>query len=267
MPTFVYMTRCDGCGHCVDICPSDIMHIDKTYRRAYNIEPNMCWECYSCVKACPQNAIDVRGYGGSDKPPRVEDYTLEKIAGDLVGLADALKLDLKVVAEVFSQTGANSRVLVTDGGRATVFRNAGDVGKPDLQAVKSYNQDNPPNRDQARDMPSRVMESVGFGRSTAEQPDYHQMTEDRFVKGIAADMAKELAAELRMSWNIDFDDSGAIGRRYRRQDEIGTPFCITVDFESLEDKAVTVRHRDTMAQERILIEDLHMYLALALKGA
>ncbi len=62
MPTFVYMTRCDGCGECVDICPSDIMHIDKTYRRAYNIEPNMCWECYSCVKMCPQHAIDVRGY-------------------------------------------------------------------------------------------------------------------------------------------------------------------------------------------------------------
>lgn len=62
MPTFVYMTRCDGCGHCVDICPSDIMHIDKTYRRALNVEPNMCWECYSCVKACPQFAIDCRGY-------------------------------------------------------------------------------------------------------------------------------------------------------------------------------------------------------------
>ena len=62
MPTFVYMTRCDGCGHCVDICPSDIMHIDPTLRRAYNIEPNMCWECYSCVKACPMDAIDVRGY-------------------------------------------------------------------------------------------------------------------------------------------------------------------------------------------------------------
>ena len=62
MPTFVYMTRCDGCGHCVDICPSDIMHIDTTYRRAFNIEPNMCWECYSCVKACPQFAIDCRGY-------------------------------------------------------------------------------------------------------------------------------------------------------------------------------------------------------------
>ncbi len=62
MSTFVYMTRCDGCGHCVDICPSDIMHIDKLIRRAVNIEPNFCWECYSCVKACPQNAIDVRGY-------------------------------------------------------------------------------------------------------------------------------------------------------------------------------------------------------------
>ena len=62
MPTFVYMTSCDGCGHCVDICPSDIMHIDKITRRAVNIEPNMCWECYACVKACPQDAIDVRGY-------------------------------------------------------------------------------------------------------------------------------------------------------------------------------------------------------------
>ena len=62
MSTFVYMTRCDGCGHCVDICPSDIMHIDKVTRRAVNIEPNMCWECYSCVKACPNQAIDARGY-------------------------------------------------------------------------------------------------------------------------------------------------------------------------------------------------------------
>ena len=62
MPTFTYMTRCDGCGECVDICPSDIMHIDPVYRRSFNVEPNFCWECYSCVKACPQHAIDVRGY-------------------------------------------------------------------------------------------------------------------------------------------------------------------------------------------------------------
>ncbi|MDG6928998.1 MAG: adenylyl-sulfate reductase subunit beta [Nitrososphaerota archaeon] len=62
MPTFVYMSACDGCGLCVDICPSDIMHLDRDIRRAYNIEPDYCWECYSCVKACPQHAIDMRGY-------------------------------------------------------------------------------------------------------------------------------------------------------------------------------------------------------------
>ena len=79
MPTFVYMTRCDGCGHCVDICPSDIMHIDTTHRRAFNIEPNMCWECYSCVKICPQQAIECRAYadvvpmGGSVQPLRGTD--------------------------------------------------------------------------------------------------------------------------------------------------------------------------------------------------
>ena len=54
MPTYTDMTKCDGCGECVDICPSDIMHIDPVYRWSYNIEPNFCWECYSCVKACPQ---------------------------------------------------------------------------------------------------------------------------------------------------------------------------------------------------------------------
>ena len=61
---------------------------------------------------------------------------------------------------------------------------------------------------------------------------------------------------LRQDWNVEFDDAGAIGRRYRRQDEIGTPFCITVDFDSLDDHAVTVRERDTMAQERVALEDI-----------
>ncbi|MEN9660651.1 MAG: hypothetical protein RLZZ443_580, partial [Actinomycetota bacterium] len=74
-------------------------------------------------------------------------------------------------------------------------------------------------------------------------------------------IARELAAELRKNWNIDFDDSGAIGRRYRRQDEIGTPFCVTVDFDTLEDKAVTVRERDTMQQERVSLDKLPGYLA------
>ena len=73
-------------------------------------------------------------------------------------------------------------------------------------------------------------------------------------------VAKELAQSLRPHWMIDFDDAGAIGRRYRRHDEIGTPFCVTVDFDSLEDKQVTVRERDTMQQERIPMDDLIGYL-------
>jgi glycyl-tRNA synthetase len=73
--------------------------------------------------------------------------------------------------------------------------------------------------------------------------------------------AKDVAAELRKRWNVDFDDAGAIGRRYRRQDEIGTPYCVTVDFDTLEDQAVTVRDRDTMTQERIGIDSLSGWLA------
>lgn len=78
--------------------------------------------------------------------------------------------------------------------------------------------------------------------------------------------ARDLAAQLRRHWNIDFDDAGAIGKRYRRQDEIGTPFCITVDFDTLEDHAVTIRERDTMAQERIALDQVEGYLAQRLVG-
>jgi len=80
-------------------------------------------------------------------------------------------------------------------------------------------------------------------------------------------IARKLADDLRQLWNIDFDDAGAIGRRYRRQDEIGTPFAITVDFDTLEDNAVTVRERDTMAQERVSLDRLKGYLAEQLVGA
>jgi glycyl-tRNA synthetase len=73
--------------------------------------------------------------------------------------------------------------------------------------------------------------------------------------------AKEVAASLRPSFQIDYDEAGAIGRRYRRHDEIGTPFCVTVDFETLDDKAVTVRERDSMAQERVSIDDLVSHLS------
>ncbi|MEP7018039.1 MAG: glycine--tRNA ligase [Actinomycetota bacterium] len=78
--------------------------------------------------------------------------------------------------------------------------------------------------------------------------------------------AKDLATQLRQRWTIDFDDAGAIGRRYRRQDEIGTPFCLTVDFDTLEDQAVTVRDRDSMAQERVALDQVESYLAARLTG-
>ncbi len=74
------------------------------------------------------------------------------------------------------------------------------------------------------------------------------------------EIAHNIAAELRKHWNVEYDDAGAVGRRYRRQDEIGTPYCVTVDFDSLEDQAVTVRERDTMTQERIGRDNLLAYL-------
>jgi glycyl-tRNA synthetase len=78
--------------------------------------------------------------------------------------------------------------------------------------------------------------------------------------------AKDLATQLRQNWNVEFDDAGAIGRRYRRQDEIGTPYCVTVDFDTLDDNAVTVRERDSMAQERIGLDQVEAFLATRLLG-
>jgi glycyl-tRNA synthetase len=78
--------------------------------------------------------------------------------------------------------------------------------------------------------------------------------------------ARDLAAELRTFWNVEFDDAGAIGRRYRRQDEVGTPFCVTIDFDTLDDGAVTVRERDSMAQQRVGLDQLVGYLGAQLVG-
>src|SRR5204863_10138372 len=72
--------------------------------------------------------------------------------------------------------------------------------------------------------------------------------------------ARDLAAQLRKRWNVDFDDASAIGRRYRRQDEIGTPYCVTVDFDTLDDQAVTVRDRDAMTQDRVAISQIDGWL-------
>ncbi len=79
-------------------------------------------------------------------------------------------------------------------------------------------------------------------------------------------MAEELYADLRQQWMVDYDTTQSIGRRYRRQDEIGTPFCVTVDFQSLEDNQVTIRERDTMNQIRVPIPELKNTLQAKLSG-
>jgi glycyl-tRNA synthetase len=74
-------------------------------------------------------------------------------------------------------------------------------------------------------------------------------------------IAQEIYDDLAKRWSVQYDESGSVGRRYRRQDEIGTPFCITVDFDTPEDGKVTVRDRDTMEQERVAKDELVAYLA------
>ncbi len=79
--------------------------------------------------------------------------------------------------------------------------------------------------------------------------------------------SQAIFAALRERWFVEYDETGSIGKRYRRQDEIGTPYCVTIDFDSLEDKAVTVRERDSMTQVRLKIEELIPYLESRLNPA
>jgi glycyl-tRNA synthetase len=79
-------------------------------------------------------------------------------------------------------------------------------------------------------------------------------------------MAREVNDKLRRSFVTEYDDTQSIGRRYRRQDEIGTPFCVTVDFESLDDRQVTIRDRDSLAQIRLPVENLVDTLKTKLAG-
>jgi glycyl-tRNA synthetase len=73
------------------------------------------------------------------------------------------------------------------------------------------------------------------------------------------ELTRKIEADLRSSFRVFYDDSGAVGRRYRRQDEIGTPYCVTIDSQTIQDQTVTVRDRDTMVQERIASANLKEY--------
>ena len=120
-----------------------------------------------------------------------------------------------------------------------------------------------------------VLRELSIGRMLFKEGD----TDKRTVLGLHRDLApikvavlpltrnEKLVPEARRvfdlvkpEWMSQYDDAGAIGRRYRRQDEVGTPFCVTVDFDSLDDRQVTVRERDTMHQDRIPIVNLLDYL-------
>ena len=87
------------------------------------------------------------------------------------------------------------------------------------------------------------------------------------VKAAVLPLSKKLSEgalkvfeQISKKYNCEYDEAGSIGKRYRRQDEIGTPLCITFDFDSLEDESVTIRHRDSMEQERIKISELDAYM-------
>jgi glycyl-tRNA synthetase len=75
------------------------------------------------------------------------------------------------------------------------------------------------------------------------------------------EIAEKIVDELKFDFNCQYDDKDSIGRRYRRQDAIGTPYCITIDHQTVEDKTVTIRYRDSMEQERVKIESLRDIIA------
>lgn len=117
-------------------------------------------------------------------------------------------------------------------------------------------------------------QSVAGGRTTTTEATKDEETVLRLPKQLApikiavlplskkeklSTLARSVAATLRQHWAVDYDEVASIGRRYRRQDEVGTPYCLTVDFESLDDNKVTVRDRDTMKQDRVAIDDLVSY--------
>ncbi|AHI23282.1 glycine--tRNA ligase [Corynebacterium vitaeruminis] len=180
--------------------------------------------------------------------------------GELEGIANRTDYDLRVHSEgsgedlsYFDQTTGERWI-------PYVIEPAAGLGRSMMAfLVDAYHEDEAPNAKGGVD--KRVVLKLDYRLSPVKVAVLPLSKKEPLT-----DKAEELAAQLRQFWNIDYDTSGAIGRRYRRQDEIGTPFCVTVDFDTLEDGAVTVRERDTMAQERVKLEDLQSYLASRLIG-
>jgi glycyl-tRNA synthetase len=180
--------------------------------------------------------------------------------GELEGIANRTDFDLTTHSK---HSGADLSYFDQDKGERWVpyvIEPAAGVGRPMMAfLVDAYTEDEAPNA------------KGGVDKRTVLKLDRRLAPVKAAVLPLSrnADLspkARDLAAELRGFWNIDFDDAGAIGRRYRRQDEIGTPFCLTVDFDTLTDDAVTVRDRDSMTQERVALTQVRSYLAERLPG-
>src|ERR1700753_3737494 len=180
--------------------------------------------------------------------------------GELEGIANRTDFDLTthsnhsgVDLSYFDQA-TNSRY------RPFVIEPAAGVGRPMMAfLLDAYTEDEAPNV-------KGVLEKRGVLRLDRRLAPVKVAVLPLSRNADLSPKARDLAAQLRRNWNVDFDDAGNIGRRYRRQDEIGTPFCVTVDFESLTDLAVTVRERDTMSQERAAMDKVAGYLAARLLG-
>ena len=180
--------------------------------------------------------------------------------GELEGIANRTDFDLTTHANhsgvdlSYFDQATNSRF------RPYVIEPAAGVGRPMMAfLVDAYHVDEAPNA------------KGGVDKRTVLRLDHRLAPVKAAVLPLSrnADLspkAKDIAARLRKHWNVEFDDAGAIGRRYRRQDEIGTPYCVTVDFDTLSDQAVTVRERDSMSQERVAIDQVEGYLAQRLIG-
>jgi glycyl-tRNA synthetase len=180
--------------------------------------------------------------------------------GELEGIANRTDFDLSTHSE---HSGADLTYFDQDKGERWtpyVIEPAAGVGRPMMAfLLEAYAEDEAPNA------------KGGVDKRIVLRLDHRLAPVKVAVLPLSrnADLspkAKDLATALRRIWNVEFDDAGAIGRRYRRQDEIGTPFCVTVDFDTLEDQAVTVRARDSMAQERIGLDAIEGWLAQRLVG-
>lgn len=180
--------------------------------------------------------------------------------GELEGIANRTDYDLRVHSEASGEDLSYFEQETGEKWLPYAIEPAAGLGRAMMAfLVDAYTEDEAPNAKGGMDR--RVVLKLDYRLSPVKVAVLPLSKKEPLVA-----QARDLAARLRRHWNVDLDTSGAIGRRYRRQDEVGTPFCVTVDFDTLDDDAVTVRDRDSMRQERIGLSELESYLSARLVG-